>query len=123
MAMTREEVDTIVKRIAETGGFTDEMMEDVKKLKDELDEREGLLASYSEGMKEDWKSKFEEADRVRADFERKYLDMRDRYVNRFFNGSDEPVQNVSRETMVTEDEEIEDESDYRLDDMFKGDED
>lgn len=66
-------IENLLKDIMQTGGLTETMEESIRKLKDEFDEREGILAKYGEaydGTQEsytwqpkddtDWKGKFEQ---------------------------------------------------------------
>lgn len=48
MAYTREEYENLLKEIANSGGDTPAMMELLQKLRDDYDEREGLLKRYGE---------------------------------------------------------------------------
>ena len=41
-------IDLILKRIMETGGVTDAMEKDIQDLRDEFNEREGILKRYGE---------------------------------------------------------------------------
>ena len=90
--LTKKGVESILGRIMETGGFTDDMEKDVKRLKDELDEREGVLREYGEewdGEAEeyDWKPKAREDYRGRfEELTGKYNDLVERYNRKFFAG-------------------------------------
>lgn len=48
MAYTPEEYSNLLKEIANSGGDTPKMMELLQKLRDDYDEREGMLKKYSE---------------------------------------------------------------------------
>lgn len=59
--LTLDEIYGIIKRISETGGDTPEMMDDLKRLQDEIDEREGMLVRYREQFDgENYKEKYEQ---------------------------------------------------------------
>lgn len=45
---TKKGYDNILQRIWETGGMTPDMEEDIRRLRDEFDEREGILREYGE---------------------------------------------------------------------------
>lgn len=45
---TKKGYDNILQRIWETGGMTPDMEEDIHRLRDEFDEREGILKEYGE---------------------------------------------------------------------------
>lgn len=46
--LTRRGMDKILRRIMETGGMTEDMEKDVRRLRDDFDEREGELRRYGE---------------------------------------------------------------------------
>lgn len=46
--MTKEEHENLLKEIAMTGGDTDNMLKLMQKLRDDFDEREGMLRKYGE---------------------------------------------------------------------------
>lgn len=85
-------VSSVVDRIMSTGGMTEDMQNDVRRLKDELDEREGILRRYGE----DWDGESEEYDwRARPiedykdrfdELSGKYNELVDRYNRKFFAG-------------------------------------
>lgn len=45
---TKKGYDNILQRIWETGGMTPDMEDDIRRLRDEFDEREGILREYGE---------------------------------------------------------------------------
>lgn len=70
-----DEIYGIIKKISETGGDTPEMMDDLKRLKDEVDEREGMLNKYREQYDgENYKEKYEA--------------LKKEYRDRFFSNND-----------------------------------
>lgn len=103
MSMTKEEHDALLRRIAETGGATPEMLDDIQKLRDEYDEREGMLRRYGERYdgenrerKEREESPPEErekdldgVDREDIDWRGKYEEIRKKYVERFFSSPEQ----------------------------------
>ena len=81
----------IIERIADSGGLDDDMLSDLKKLKDELDEREGMLKKYGETYGgEDWRDRAARAERERDEIRRKYRD-------RFLYGMDKKAEEVEDE--------------------------
>lgn len=46
--LTKDEHDNLLKEISETGGDTPAMLELMQKLRDDFDEREGMLRKYGE---------------------------------------------------------------------------
>lgn len=99
---TKEEIGEIMSRIFETGGLTEDMEKDLKSLKDELDEREGMLARYGEkydgekaetGETAEWEAKYNE-------LVERYDSLKERYKTAlFFPGGDETVIEPTEETV------------------------
>lgn len=77
-------IDLILKRIMETGGVTDTMEKDIQDLRDEFNEREGILKRYGETY--DGEDEFYDYDLAdpQEDYKAKYEDMKQRYINAFF---------------------------------------
>ena len=104
----------ILRRIMETGGMTEDMERDIERLKDDFDEREGILRRYGEVYDGEDRDDYEfsgrdsesiytprEEEKEARDWRSKYERMRDRYLDRFFGGSqdmDERFDDVMRET-------------------------
>lgn len=100
--LTRFGFEKLARRIMETGGLTDQMEADIKRLKDDFDEREGLLRKYGETYdgedreEYEWKEDSRRLERdsdttvlddvsVNAQYwEREYKSLRQRYLDRFF---------------------------------------
>lgn len=81
----------IIERIADSGDLDDDMLSDLKKLKDELDEREGMLKKYGETYDgEDWRDRATRAERERDEIRKKYRD-------RFLYGADKKAEEVEDE--------------------------
>lgn len=94
-----EDIYKLLKKIAKTGGATDDMMEDIRRLKDEFDEREGMLKKYGESQ--DRERKYSDEDVERYIKERD--EIRNRYIDRWLNG-DEKAFDVEREKFTNGDE-------------------
>lgn len=99
--LTRSGMTKILRRIMESGGMTDDMEEDVRRLQDDFDEREGILRKYGETYDGEDRDEYEfserdgtsiytprEEDKLADDWRIKYEDMKKRYLDRFF-GTDE----------------------------------
>lgn len=100
-------VERILSRIFETGGLTEDMEEDIKRLKDEFDEREGMLRKYGEWDEEgDEDGRFEYKEFDREAWREKYDELKKKYIKRFFGDT-------------TVDEYIEKESDKNDDELEK----
>lgn len=109
MAYTPEEYENLLKEIANSGGDTPAMMELLQKLRDDYDEREGMLKRYGEerdkkapeGSEEEREKirKESEEDNVEDRGERRiayedyvpreeYETLRKKYIERFFTTPD-----------------------------------
>lgn len=100
--LTKRGLENLLKRIMETGGLTENMEEDVQRLRDDFDEREGILNRYGESYDNEdeelneyeWKDRDE--DTVFTPDEEKYVsrseydELKRKYIDRFFsyNASD-----------------------------------
>lgn len=113
--LTKTGMNKILRRIMETGGLTPDMEEDIQRLRDDFDEREGILKKYGKtydgkdideyeytgrDMDEIYTSKEEEKDA--KEWRTKYEEMKARYLDRFFGGVDndknfEETMNETRE--------------------------
>ncbi|MBS6498085.1 MAG: hypothetical protein KH411_26455 [Klebsiella oxytoca] len=89
---TRQAYEELLARLMASGELTPDMEEDFRRLKDELDEREGMLARYGEtydgeNREYEWKPREEEVvdtpkENV-VDWKAKYDEMKQRYIDRF----------------------------------------
>lgn len=89
--LTKRGIDKILDRIWETGGMTPDMEEDIKRLRDEYDERKGILDKYGEEYDgEEDEYEFKERERTVYDdtevemWRDRYEEMKRRYKERFF---------------------------------------
>lgn len=116
--LTKSGVNKLLRRIMETGGLTPDMEEDIKRLKDELDEREGVLRKYGEWYDGEDKDEFEYAEKASdhatsdADWERRYRELKERYIDRFFGGTPE-------EEERDEESESEEEKEVTVEELFE----
>ena len=83
--LTKKGSDTLLKRIFETGGLSPDMEKDIQRLKDDFDEREGILKKYGE----EYDGELEEYDFIeKAGADSSNVDdYKANYVDRFFNGN------------------------------------
>lgn len=106
--LTRSGVNKILRRIMETGGLTDDMENDIKRLQDDFDEREGILKNYGEVYDGEDKDEYDFVPRETTtleggeDYKSKYEDMKQKYLDRFFGG----VGNEVEETMEEQEEDV-----------------
>lgn len=89
---TRQAYEELLARLMASGELTPDMEEDFRRLKDELDEREGMLARYGEtydgeNKEYDWKPREEEVvdtpKENTIDWKARYDEMKQRYIDRF----------------------------------------
>lgn len=112
--LTKTGMNKILRRIMETGGLTPEMEEDIQRLRDDFDEREGILRKYGEtydgedvdeydytGRDTDEIYTPKEEEKDAKEWRAKYEEMKARYLDRFFGGVDnknfEETMNETRE--------------------------
>lgn len=102
--LTKTGVNKILRRIMETGGLTDAMENDIKRLKDDFDEREGILKAYGETYdgedKDEYDFKGKEQSQISTDedYKGKYEEMKQKYLDRFFGGVGNEVEEIKEET-------------------------
>ena len=130
MAYTREEYINLLKEIAMSGGDTPKMMGLLQKLRDDYDEREGMLKRYNETADtkpiegetkaaEEIRKESEEDNRKdggerrdpvsREEFERlkaDYDNMRRTYVDSYFGEGTDVVKQEEHPTEVTDFDEL-----------------
>lgn len=95
--LTSAGMKKILRRIMETGGLTPEMEEDIERLKNDFDEREGILKKYGEVYDGEDKDEYDYTGRdtetvytpseEENEWRTKYEDMKQRYLDRFFGGA------------------------------------
>ena len=89
---TRRAYEELLSRLMASGELTPDMEEDFRLLKDELDEREGMLAKYGEtydgeNKEYDWKPREEVVvdtpKENTIDWKARYDELKQRYIDRF----------------------------------------
>lgn len=96
--LTRSGMEKILRRIMESGGMTEDMERDVERLKDDFDEREGILKRYGETYDGEDRDEYDYSERddiniytpkeEEKDWKQEYDNLKERYINRFFGTSD-----------------------------------
>lgn len=96
--LTRSGMEKILRRIMESGGMTEDMERDVERLKDDFDEREGILKKYGETYDGEDRDEYDYSERddiniytpkeEEKDWKQEYDNLKERYMNRFFGTSD-----------------------------------
>lgn len=113
--LTKTGMNKILRRIMETGGMTPDMEEDIQRLRDDFDEREGILKKYGKTYDGEDADEYEytgrdtdeiytpkEEEKDAKEWRTKYEEMKARYLDRFFGGVDsdknfEETMNETRE--------------------------
>lgn len=121
MALTRDEYVELLKHISETGGDTDDMLEALKRLQDDFDEREGMLRELGESRDKETFTNDDVFDKDGVKWSEKYDDMRRRYRDRFFTSGtavieaqEEDIEKDTDSTKMSYDDLFEDrEGDYK----------
>lgn len=115
--LTKTGMNKVLRRIMETGGMTPDMEEDIQRLRDDFDEREGILKKYGETYDGEDMDEYEytgrdtseiytpkEEEKDAKEWRTKYEEMKARYLNRFFGD----VENKDfKETMEETQEDVE----------------
>lgn len=114
MALTKAEHEELLRRIAESGGDTANMLDLMQKLRDDYDEREGMLRKYGETYDGENRDRREDRDRDRRedrdrdeiedrrerrdrdrgdeiDWKERYAELDKRYRERFFSTPTEVI--------------------------------
>ncbi len=96
--LTRSGMEKILRRIMESGGMTEDMERDVERLKDDFEEREGILKRYGETYDGEDRDEYVYSERddinvytpkeEEKDWKQEYDNLKERYMNRFFGTSD-----------------------------------
>lgn len=96
--LTRSGMEKILRRIMESGGITEDMEQDIERLIDDFDEREGILKRYGETYDGEDRDEYDYSERddiniytpkeEEKDWKQEYDNLKERYMNRFFGTSD-----------------------------------
>lgn len=96
--LTRSGMEKILRRIMDSGGMTEDMERDIERLKDDFDEREGILKRYGETYDGEDRDEYDYSDlddiniytpdEEEKDWKQEYENLKERYMNRFFGTSD-----------------------------------
>lgn len=114
--MNIEEAYRIIEDIGKTGGLDENMLDNLKKLKDALDEREGML------NKDDYETVLKERDEliIERDKLRKEKDeIVDKYIKRFMYGDNEKETNFEEVKEETEEDVKRDGTEQAFSELFE----
>lgn len=108
--LTRKGAFDILRRVMESGGLTDDMEKDIGRLRDDFDEREGILRKYGEVYDGEDRDEYDYVEREREitepsgedgrDWKSEYESLHKRYMNRFFGVK--PDDTTNTENLVEE---------------------
>lgn len=118
--LTKRALEKLLRRLWETGGLTPDMEEDLQRLRDDFDEREGILRKYGEVYdgedrdEYDWTETPTAAEAQSNNWEDKYKEMKQRYIDRFFGGN----RIDDKDTTVLDDTSNEEPMDVTVEDLL-----
>lgn len=87
--LTRAGAMKILDEIWESGGLTNDMEGLIMRLRDDFDEREGVLKKYGETYDGDDKDDYDFVENEIEDYKSKYEDLKKKYKERFFGKVEE----------------------------------
>lgn len=106
--LTRTGMEKILRKIMESGGMTEDMEKDIKRLKDDYDEREGILRKYGEIYDGEDRDEYDFTERSTEsvytpreedkNWRDEYEGLKKRYLDRFFGGVGDKVDDIIKET-------------------------
>lgn len=91
--LTRRAMQSVLRRVWDTGGLTPDMENDLKRLQDDFDEREGILRKYGEVYdgedkdEYDWVETRTAAEAQSMNWEERYSQLKQQYMDRFFGSN------------------------------------
>lgn len=118
--LTSNGMKNILKRILTSGELSEELENDLQRIQDDFTERETILKDYGtipddEGLDEFEFEASKQTDSGGSEWEQKYRDMKQKYVDRFFNGSTKEANNETNNIKPEqENQDVEQETDEPL---------
>lgn len=111
--LTRRAMQSTLRRVWDTGGLTPDMENDLKRLQDDFDEREGILRKYGEVYdgedkdEYDWVETRTAAEAQSTNWEERYSQLKQQYMDRFFGSNritdaDTVIEDATAATTTTE---------------------
>lgn len=98
--LTKYGMNTLLRRIMETGGMTEDMEKDIQRLKDDFDEREGILRRYGEVYDGEDRDEYDYTEKEnKKDWESEYRTLEKRYLDKFFGEGANPSETSYEEIM------------------------
>ena len=116
--MSRRGMYDLLRKIMETGGLTESMSDDFQRLKDDFDEREGMLRRYGEVYDGEDQEYYDYTPRDVEDWESRYNELRDEYQRRFW-GTDEVREKVEEIKEETEEDVKRDGTNQTFDELLE----
>lgn len=101
--LTRSGINKLLRSIMETGGMTEDMETHIQRIQNDFDEREGILKKYGEIYDGEDKDEYDFTENTSInepveDYKSKYEEMQQKYLDRFFGGTSEKVEDIKEET-------------------------
>lgn len=103
--LSRKGIENLLRRIMDTGSLTEDMVKDIERIKDDYNEREGILNKYGETYdgeddEYEWQERKIEVNQA-DDWEKRYYDLKKDYIDRFWGGKEqimsETVEDVKKD--------------------------
>ena len=116
--LNKEDFQKLLKDIASTGGASENMLELLKNLQDDFDERAGELERYVERADEKPPEGFKTWQEAMKKIEGERDDIKQRYIDRFFEGGKAPEKHAEPDGDEAEAED-ENTKSKSYDDLFK----
>lgn len=105
--LTKYGMNALLRRIMETGGMTEDMEKDIQRLKDDFDEREGILRRYGEVYDGEDRDEYEYTEKEnKKDWESEYRTLEKRYLDKFFGEGAKPSETSYGEIMDDQETDI-----------------
>lgn len=105
--LTKYGMNTLLRRIMETGGMTEDMEKDIQRLKDDFDEREGILRRYGEVYDGEDRDEYEYTEKEnKKDWESEYRTLEKRYLDKFFEEGANPSETSYEKIMNDQETDI-----------------
>lgn len=102
--LTKYGMNSLLRRIMETGGMTEDMEKDIQRLKDDFDEREGILRRYGEVYDGEDRDEYDYTEKEnKKDWESEYRTLEKRYLDKFF-GEGANLSETSYEEIMSDQE-------------------
>ena len=103
--LTRIGINKLLRSIMETGGMTEDIENKIQRILTDFDERESFLKKYGNVYEGEDKDEYDfventtiDSQKGEEDYKTKYEEMQQKYLDRFFGGTSEKVEEVKEDT-------------------------